>query len=73
MAYQFNSGKRTRLSALIKDGSITDETTIKVYNSQTGRCLAAGNWFQDWVLDYSEKFGHANSVGGGAIVRFWLD
>lgn len=73
MAYQFNSGKRIRLSALIKDGSITDKTIVKIYDDQTGRCLAAGNWFQDQVLNYSEQFGHANSVSNGDIVRFWLD
>lgn len=72
MAYQFNSGKRIRLSSLIKDGSITDNTIIKIYDDRTGRCLAAGNWFQDQILNFSEQFGHANDNGSG-VIRFWLD
>ncbi len=53
-----NSGVTTRLAALIKSGEIDDRTLINIYDRE-GKFLLRGAWYEDKVLEYSERFGKA--------------
>ena len=71
-AYNYiNSGSVIQLKALIVSSDITDKSVIKIYDSE-GKFLAKGNWFQDHILDYSDKYGVATKPGTGVTVNFKL-
>ena len=60
-----------KLSALIMSEVISDKTIIRIYDSD-GSFLAKGNWFQDQILNYSDRFGQATKPGTGLSINFRL-
>ena len=66
-----NTGATVKLNALIISSDITDKTVIQVFD-QEGKFLTKGNWFQDHVLNYSDRFGVATKPGTGLTVNFKL-
>ncbi len=66
-----NTGNTIKLKALMVSSDITDTTIIQVFD-QEGKFLTKGNWFQDHVLDYSDKYGVATKLGTGLTVNFKL-
>ena len=62
------SGTTTKLEALLKSGQVTDKTWITIYNAE-GKFLTRGHWFEDKVLEYSEKLGKVFYKPGGWMIK----
>ena len=59
-----NSNAPTKLATLIKSGGVDDKTRICIYDKDS-KFLLRGAWYEDKVLDYSERFGKASKAGTG--------
>ena len=59
-----------RLKELIVSGDIVDKTDIAIYDRQ-GKFLTRGKWYEDKVLDYTDRWGKAKD-SSGACVEFRL-
>ena len=66
-----NTGNTIKLKALMVSSDITDKTIIHV-DDHEGKFLTKGNWFQDNVEDYADRFGVATKPGTGLTVNFQL-
>ena len=63
-----NSDTPTKLATLIKSGEVDDKTWICIYDKD-GKFLLRGAWYEDKVLDYSERFGKATKRPSGFSVN----
>lgn len=61
-----NTGKVIRLATLIKSGEINDKSIICIYDAE-GKFLVQGAWYEDKVLEYSEKLGKASKRASGQV------
>ena len=66
-----NSDTPTKLATLIKSGEVDDKTRICIYDKD-GKFLLRGAWYEDKVLEYSERFGEAHKAGTGHSMMFRL-
>ena len=64
-----NTGRIVRLSSLIKSGDISDKSIIQIYDTE-GKFITRGNWYQDNVLGWCDRFGKATKGGTGLTVKF---
>lgn len=60
-----------RLSTLIKSGQINDSNIIQIFD-RFGNFLVRGAWYEDSVLEYTERFGTARKPGTGLTINFRL-
>lgn len=66
-----NTGRVINLQALVMSEDIHDKSIIQVFDHE-GKFLTKGNWFQDNVLAYADRFGIASKAGTGLTVSFRL-
>lgn len=67
----FNTEGNIKLSTLLKSGQINDKSIITIYD-HFGKYIARGAWYEDKVLEYSERYGKAYKSGTGRTVVFKL-
>ena len=68
--YKFvNTGKSVSLEDLILSGDISDVTNISIFGVE-GKLIAAGNWYEDKILRYTQRVGTAQRVGSAPCYKF---
>lgn len=65
------SGELIKLASLIQSEEINDKSQIAVYDKE-GKFLARGAWYEDKILEFTERFGKAYKAGTGRTVTFRL-
>lgn len=65
------TGAIIKLSTLIKSTEINDKSLIAIYD-RTGKYLVRGAWYEDKILEFTERFGQAYKAGTGRNVTFKL-
>ena len=66
-----NTDKTVRLSSLIESGDVSDSNVIVIYDTD-GSFITKGNWFQDNILWFADRFGMSSKAGTGNTVSFKL-
>ena len=64
-----NTGKVVTLGKLIISGDIEDKSRVEVFRAD-GTFVCRGNWYQDQVLNFTERKGTATKAGTGLTVQF---
>lgn len=64
-----NTGKPVSLKDLIISSDIHPDAKIQIFD-KAGAFVAAGNIYQDHVLDYMYEVGIATKAGTGLTVKF---
>lgn len=66
-----NKCKVVKLSTLICNGKIRDESIIQIYDAN-GCFITRGHWYQDNILNWGEHRGIAHRMGAGFSISFNL-